>query len=451
MLFFVVKTFFNNKKEHLLLKSDAKNEALHISINNKGESLLVKTLLLNNWLSIPEIYKSSYKTLRQTFISEITNRTAIPKKGLIQLSDKQLSSIALTYRFLLESEIKTLQELKLMSIQHLKQTVVQVNNEQTNHTVSALENFSMSENLRVAYQWWLPQKNASLITEINKIGADKIHFKVKDNHNSNTDVLRIVKANEAPYKYLGVYHNMVSKNGFTLYLAGSNDLKSWTRITSLGNRSHQGDIKKWGNGYLITNEEDKKEGSNNIKVRFYKSYKDLCANQPKHSISLSKTFSHYAEGTPDIREIIGKNPEDSHVLLGFHYYNNGDVDYQAIGILKDFKHWKAWKDDITTTNIINMGFKGNIGGRYSFTVSNKTYILQEAQSKKNDFSTWKLLLGDGAFYANLNLQTPKGSKSFANPSITKIKNETFIISAFLPTEGNKRGENGQLLYTFKTH
>ena len=96
-----------------------------------------------------------------------------------------------------------------------------------------------------------------------------------------------------------------------------------------------------------------------------------------------------------------------------------------------------------------MGFKGNIGGRYSFKNLGQTYVLQEAQIKKNDFSTWRLLIGTDAHYTKLNIKTPKGSKSFANPSITKIENGVFVISAFLPTEGNKKQENGQLLYTFK--
>lgn len=449
-VFLTIRTFLNKyNKDAYLLKTDVKNGFNYNGLNTQNESILVKTLLLNKWLSVPQIHKSSHNTLRHNLISEIVDRTAILEKKLIKLSDEGLSLIALTYSFFLKSEIKTAKTLKLMSRQDLLQILIQVNKEETSYSTSYLKDFSMEENLRIAYQWWLPQKNASLIIQINEIAIDKAFFQVKDNHQRATEVLKIVKADEDDFKYLGVYHSMVSKNHFKLYLAGSNDLKFWVRITSLGDRSHQGDIKKWGNGYLLVNEEDKKEGSNNIKVRFYESYKDLCTNQSKNNISLSRTFSSFAEGTPDIREIYGKTPEDSHLLFGFHYFNNKDVDYQAIGILKDFKYWKAWKDIITNKNIIEMGFKGNIGGRYSFNNLGQTYVLQEAQIKKNDFSTWRLLIGTDAHFTKLNIKTPKGSKSFANPSITEIENGVFVISTFLPTEGNIKLENGQLLYTFK--
>jgi hypothetical protein len=445
-----IRTFLNKyNKDIYLSKIDVKNELNSNGLNTRNESILVKTLLLNKWLIVPQIYKSSYDTLRCKLISEIVDRTAIPEKKLIKLLDEELSSIALTYGFFLKAEIKTVKTLKLMSRQDLLQILIEINKKKTTYLTSYLKDFSMEENLRIAYQWWLPQKNASLIIQINEIVIDKSYFQVKDNHQRAIEVLKIVKADEDDFKYLGVYHSMVSKNHFKLYLAGSNDLKSWIRITSLGDRLHQGDIKKWGNGYLLVNEEDKKEGSNNIKVRFYESYKDLCANQSKNNISLSRTFSSFAEGTPDIREIYGKTPEDSHLLFGFHYFNNKDVDYQAIGILKDFKAWKAWKDIITDKNIIEMGFKGNIGGRYSFNNQGQTYVLQEAQIKKNDFSTWRLLIGTDAHFTKLNIKTPKGSTSFANPSITKIENEAFVISTFLPTEGNRKRENGQLIYTFK--
>ena len=82
-------------------------------------------------------------------------------------------------------------------------------------------------------------------------------------------------------------------------------------------------------------------------------------------------------------------------------------------------------------------------------LNNKEFILQEAQIKKADFSTWRILIGDGAFYTTLNLKTPNGSISFANPSILEIEKGNYIISSFLPSEGNKRGENGQLIYSNK--
>ena len=452
ILFGTLVSYTNKNLEPKELAT-VENEQNFTDLKSRNESVLVKALMLNKWLSISDIHQSSYKQIRNTLVLNIINKTMVSKKELLKLSDIEISYVALAYRFMLESDLKSAESLKSMSTNDLNKTLIQLNIEQTSYTILTLQDFSIEKNLRIAYDWWLPKNNASLITEFKIIDNhqnDNITcFQVKDNHQRNTEVLRIVKVNEADFKYLGVYHSMVSKNHFELYLAGSNDLKNWKRINILGDRSHQGDIKKWGKGYIIANEEDLREGTNNIKITFYESYEKLCANQPKFSKSIKRTFSNFAEGTPDIREIIGDNPEDSYLLLGFHYYNNGDVDYQAMGILKDFKSWKAWTDDITNKNIIGMGFKGNIGGRYAFKNNNKEFILQEAQIKKADFSTWRILIGDGAFYTTLNLKTPNGSISFANPSILEIEKGNYIISSFLPSEGNKRGENGQLIYSNK--
>lgn len=230
-----------------------------------------------------------------------------------------------------------------------------------------------------------------------------------------------------------------------LRLAGSNDLKVWNYITDLGDRSHQGDIKKWGNGYLVANEQDPVEGSNNMRIRFFSSYANLIANQAENDMSIPHTFSSLAEGTPDIRTIIGDDPATSHIVIGFHYYDNGVHDQNAIGILYHFSNWRAWKDVISNYNIQFMGYNGNIGGRSSFS-SNGNYVLQEAQITSNDWSSWRFLLGDGAFYYTLHPITPKGSTSFANPGIAPIGSDKFVVTSFMPTEGNQSGERGDLLY-----
>ncbi|RIA09305.1 hypothetical protein OE09_1134 [Flavobacteriaceae bacterium MAR_2010_72] len=448
VLFITIAIILTRQNKTMVLLGN-QTDATGLVIENylPNEGLVVKTLLQNNWLGISDIANSTYSQLREALVTGISKRMATSETALIKLSDNQLSSIALAYRFLLESKTKSEEALKLMPFQDLKQAIVNCNTAHTTYSVSNLKHFSLDENLKIAYQWWLPKKHARLIAQINKVDAQNAYYKLKDDTNKIIEVLRVVQANEIEYKYLGVYHRMVGRNHFILFLAGSNDLKTWNFITELGDRSHQGDIKKWGSGYLLVNEEDKKEGSNNIRVRFYASYHDLCKNRPKYSKALARNFSKYAEGTPDIRKIEGDSPNNSTILLGFHYFNNGDVDYQAMGILKDFSHWKAWKDEISNKNIIDMGFKGNIGARSAFTVTGSDFVLLEAQGRKRDFSSWRLLLGDGAFYTTLNLKTPKNASSFANPGVSKIADNELAITTFLPTEGNSGGENGQLLYT----
>lgn len=259
------------------------------------------------------------------------------------------------------------------------------------------------------------------------------------------DVLRIVKADEV-YTYLGVYHSMVSTNQFKLFLAGSNDLINWTFIAELGDRAHQGDIEKWGNGYLVANEQDPIQGSNNVQIRYYSSYTNLIANNPSNSKSISRSFSSFAEGTPDIRKVEGSRPSSSNIVIGYHFYENGIRDQQAIGILSNFSEWRTWLDVISNYNIQQMGFKGNIGARSGFNHLGN-YTLQEAQIISGDWSSWRILFGDGAFYYTLQPKTPSGSSSFANPGIAPIGNNAFAVTSFMPSQGNKNGEIGELLFT----
>jgi hypothetical protein len=67
--------------------------------------------------------------------------------------------------------------------------------------------------------------------------------------------------------------------------------------------------------------------------------------------------------------------------------------------------------------------------------------LQEARFVKNDWSSWKIMLGLNGYYTEVLISTPKKSTSFANPSITKINNNKYVISLFVPTEGNHYNEN----------
>lgn len=449
VLFFITVFTLGEQNNTLLHVNQTRTNGQILENIEPNENLIVKTLLHNKWLDIASIHNSSYKQLRKALISEIAKRLTTSPENLIQLSDAKLSSIGLTYRFLLDAEIKTTEELNSMSFQGLKQSVIRNNATNSAYTISSLKLFSWEKNLRIAHQWSFPKKNSGLISKINRVDAKTSFYKLKDNTNKKIEVLRIVQVNETDYKYLGVYHRMVGRNHFKLFLAGSNDSKNWDFITNLGERSHQGAIKKWGKGYLLVNEEDIKEGSNNIRVRFYQSYHDLCMNKSIYSKAIPRKFSKYAEGTPDIREIIGESPHDSYILLGFHYYNNGDVDYQAMGILKNFSHWRAWKDEVSNNNILKMGYKGNIGARSAFMAYGKNYVILEAQYRKKDFSSWQLLLGDGAFYTLLNLKTSENASSFANPGVCTTTDNNIIVTTFLPTEGNSANEKGQLLYVIK--
>ena len=428
------------ENKNLLTGNVQKNTA------SRNESVLAKTLLYTGWLSVPEIMSKQYSELRSFLILSILAKSNDSEALVEALDDDELAWSVLMYKFLLETGL-SVADLSNMSLDDERNNLITLNNRNTDLTIATLQSYSNARNLNIAYQWWFEQNESFMlkVNNLNSVRTSKVVFDLKDNQQSGMDVLKIVEANESAYKYLGVYHVQVSDNHFVLKLAGSNGLKAWTYLADIGDRSHQGDIQKWGNGYIVANEEDPVAGTNNMRVRFFSSYENLIANIATNDISLPQTFSTLAEGTPDIRTIIGDNPESSHIVIGFHYYDNGVHDQNAIGILNNFSNWRAWKDVISNYNIQLMGYTGNIGGRSSFNYEGD-YVIQEAQKTSNDWSSWRLLLGDGAFYYTLSPETAKGSSSFANPGITSIGEDKFVVTSFMPTEGNQSGERGDLLY-----
>lgn len=412
-----------------------------------NENVLAKALLHTAWSAVPDIMSMSCSEMRDALISDLDSKTGNSLSSLQAMSDYDLSWGALMVKFLLDSETYSSQQLLTLSLDDYRNTIIDLNASNTQMAASKLRTFSNAKNLNIAYHWYFDQNNSTreMINKFSQIAGSNPHFDLKDDQNRGMDVLRIVKTDEA-YTYLGVYHSMASNNQFILYLAGSNDLQNWTHITQLGDRSHQGDIKKWGNGYLVANEQDPVQGSNNIRLRYYASYAHLIENNAANDISIPQTFSTLAEGTPDIRQVIGTTSSSSHILIGYHYYDRGIRDQLAFGILQNFAEWRTWQDEVSNYNIQEMGYAGNIGGRSAFTYSGE-YVLQEAQITSGDWGSWRFLFGDGAFYYTLNPVTPKGSTSFANPGITQVGPDTFAVTGYMHTAGNKQGERGELIYT----
>jgi hypothetical protein len=112
-----------------------------------------------------------------------------------------------------------------------------------------------------------------------------------------------------------------------------------------------------------------------------------------------------------------------------------------MGVLQNGNNWTTWKDSLAESNLRDMSFKGNIGSRKGFMYRGKSLTLQEARFIKNDWSSWKIMLGLNGYYSEVLISTPKKSTSFANPSIIENENNKYVISLFIPTEGNHYSEN----------
>ncbi|NPA37329.1 MAG: hypothetical protein GXO47_10825 [Chlorobi bacterium] len=444
---FVLVFFVFGFTEQDPLESELCSEETPV-VETTNENVLVKTFIYTNWRDISTIWDDTYDDLRNSMITELNNRINEDVSTLQDMTDEDLAYSAIMYKFLLDAGIRSESELLSLTLSDLRNTIISENSNHTSYSVETLQGYSNKKNLNIAYSWWFTDnaETNNMIEELNAVTKNLYFFDRKDDRGVSTDVLKVLKVDEDDYTYLGVYHSMVDDNHFQLYLAGSNDLATWTFITELGDRAHQGDLKKWEGGYLLANEQDTVEGSNNIQVRYYASYDDLKNNIPANTVSLNRVFSPSAEGTPDIKIISGNSPTSSNILIGFHYYDNNVVDQLAFGILNNFCCWKAWKDEVSNYNLIEMGYQGNLGSRSSFVYNGNSYVLQEAQIEPNDWSKWRMMFGNGAYYYQLDPETPKGSTSFANPGIEQIGADIFTVTSFLPSEGNQTGEIGEMIY-----
>ena len=426
------------------------DEATTTKPKKNNPHIIASTILYTNWIPISNLASSSSVDLRFSLIDKLSALVKDTPAELDSLDDDNLSWSIILYKFLEDAKIKTTEQLLNTSLDDALKIIIAENARNTEKTESFFQSLDIKNNLHEAYEWWFRDspKTKNIIENLNNITDSNPIYNLRDNKNNGMDVLRIIKADEE-YKYLGVYHQLQSNtSNFKLYLAGSNDLEDWIQITELGERSHQGDIEKWNNGYIVANEQDIEHGSNNIRVRYYKSYSDLVINNAKNDLTIERKFAPTAEGTPDIRKITGNTPEDSHIVIGFHYYENITKDQLAFGVLKNFSEWSAWKDVISNYNINKMGYKGNIGGRKTFDYYGINFI-QEAQITSNDWGGWRLLYGNGAFYYTLNPSTELHSTSFANPGVAKMGDNEFVVTSYMHSDGNHKDERQELLYKVK--
>jgi len=429
-------------------------EKIHKITDRKSEKDLLITILLHaKWVNFNSIVKMTTRDLRALLITKLNNRTAETITALNSKTNYELSSYCLIYTFIKTADIRTESELKTMHLGDLRNSLIVENLKYLNtKTLQNLQTLTTKKLVQLGYSWHIPKNYNSFVNidELQKsIPNLRSTFKLKDDLGRSMNVIKIVKTSEMgndKFSYLGLYHIRISEDNFNLQLAGSNDMLKWNFITEIDDNAHQGDIVKWNEGYLLAYEEDKIQGANNIALKYYTNYNNLISNQSVYDKHLNTSIHKFGvEGTPDIRKVTGDSPLNGNILIGFHYYD-GAVDNLAMGVLQNGETWTTWKNVLVVSNLRDQNFKGNIGSRKGFHCHGKTLTLQEARLIKGDWSSWKIMLGLNGYFTQVSISTPKGSISFANPSITEIEANKYAVSLFLPSEGNHYSENGEVIF-----
>ena len=462
LITFLLLINFTNLQSHEAFYTDDKGSSffsyselkLNETTDLKSEKdLLISILIHSKWSDFNSIIKLSTADLRAILISELNIRTNENINILSSNTNIELSTFCLIYTFLKTAAVRTESKLQEMFLIDLRNTLIIENEKHLNKNINTLQALTTKKLVQLGYSWYLPKTYNNFINfnfSQRSTKPSRSKFKLKDDLRRRMNVIKIVKTNEScphKYPYLGLYHVRVSEDNFNLQLAGSNDLFNWNFITEIDKNAHQGDIVKWNDGYLVAYEEDKIQGANNIALKYYTDYDSLISNHSTYDKHLNTSIHRFGvEGTPDIRNFSGDSPTNGNIQIGFHYYD-GTIDKLAMGVLQNGETWTAWKDALSEINLRDMNFKGNIGSRKGFQYQDELLTLQEARLVKGDWSTWKIMLGLNGYYTEVLISTPKGSKSFANPSITEIDTNKYAISLFLPTEGNHfRENNGGVIF-----
>lgn len=276
--------------------------------------------------------------------------------------------------------------------------------------------------------------------------AERVLYQLKDDRGRGLDCLKLVPSGRS---YLGIHHTL-RDGAFDLCLVESTDLAIFRHVATLDRNAHQGTLRACGDGWLGAWEKDGPKG-NWIRVAYYASEAALRAGLPSKQIDLPRTLSPAAEGTPHFRSV-PRDPLTGTIEIGFHYYRNADVDRQAFGTLTGLQDWRP-RPSPEMDSALEAYFGGNIGDRDEVRIGGRDLLFLEAQVRKSDWTSWRVLLrADRGELHPVRFRTPGWSTSFANPSATLLTlpdgRPALALSLFLPSQGNAPRESGQMLAVY---
>ena len=282
-----------------------------------------------------------------------------------------------------------------------------------------------------------------------------------DANDSQSLWLQTIKIVKNPINgYLGIYHTPMDDETFVVRLANSTDLLNWEFIRNVTYDASQPTIAQAPNcAYIVALEKKEPDCKSHLQFQYYSNLPTLLNDSPNATLDTPRTLSNSNEGTPNIYNITIESSLMK-ACVGFHFLNNTiGLDRVAAGWLTiplDNPENMIW-ENVTelfdyNEKLVSMGVQGNIGDRDHVQLLGRNYTLQEAQLRKDDWSSWRIFLYDHSKnnFTMLNIKTHKGSVSFSNPTCTILRfpnNEScFVTTYFIHTNGSANGEAGQLIF-----
>ncbi len=291
-------------------------------------------------------------------------------------------------------------------------------------------------------------------------------FRVVDSLGSSADAIDVIANPAAPGTYLGVYHINLGSGRFALRLASSRDLRGWRKIADLdAGGGAMGTLRALpGGGFLLAYEAQRPTQPNgkvatNVRLRWYRDGAALLSGRASDERTLPRRLSPTNEGTPNFRSVTWRGSlASSRILLGFHWLDHGPklpVDRQG-NATYDRGTWSVSRDAGVDRALSTMGFHGNHGARrqFHFPAGGKLWRVYEAQERVNVTGSWRVFLYDvdARRLKRMQIRTPRGSRSFANPTVGILPSphaaggNALVVTMFIFAAGSGEGESGALVY-----
>ena len=279
-----------------------------------------------------------------------------------------------------------------------------------------------------------------LIEDVTRSTARR--YGLQDDRGHEMDGLKILSVSEAG-GFVGLYHSY-RNDVFDVDLATSTDLMNWTWRAHLASHASMPTIRPaLDGGYVVAWEEDPEP--NHLVFAYYPDWADLLGARPAKTFEAPNDLSPCAEGTPNLYAA-----SSTHVEVGFHFFDDCEVDRQARGET-DWTSWIAAPRRDLEAAVRRQGVSGGVGDRDVLQFMGAELTLVEGMKTRDDWRTWRVFLyeGEPGMARQLEFRTDAGSVAFTNPTIDIIEidgQSAVLVTLFVPMEGAKGGEAGELIY-----
>jgi hypothetical protein len=277
------------------------------------------------------------------------------------------------------------------------------------------------------------------------VGSDGHIYDAHDNLGHVMDGAKIIESGDPADPLLAVYHHWDdASHEFRSNVATSSNLLDWTWRAELGRAASQPTIRAASDGGFVVAWEQ--EPDNHMNFAYYPELADLLSGRPTKTYEPPRQLSTCAEGTPSLYAA-----SSTALDVGFHYFRGCELDRQARGTT-DWTSWTSSAQPDLDAAMEAHGVEGGIGDRDGpVTFDGREFMMFEGMRQPDHWETFRVFLYDTAIGESLQLglHTHGGSVAFTNPTINTVTLDgmpTLVMALFVPQEGARANEAGELIY-----